>query len=91
MIFGSQFILYIVLNFAFRKFLPTPGKYEDFKARKKIRDYHAYYFQFISLVHALAAVFLGKHMSSIEFFLQTLLFSTWEAIVTISRIIYITN
>jgi p-aminobenzoyl-glutamate transporter AbgT len=44
MIFGSQFVLYIALNWAFRKFLPPPGKYEDFKARKKIRDYHAYYF-----------------------------------------------
>jgi len=48
------------LHAVLRKFLPPPGKIEEFKARKKMRDYNIYYFQFLSLFHALMAIIFGK-------------------------------
>lgn len=41
-----------MLHAVLRKTIPPPGKIEEFKARNKMRDYHAYYLQFISLFHA---------------------------------------
>ena len=55
LIFGSQLTFYFVLNAVLRKTIPPPGKIEEFKARNKMRDYHTYYLQFISLFHALMA------------------------------------
>jgi hypothetical protein len=57
--------MYILLNWVFRIVLPAPGKIEDFKAKKKMRDYHTYYFQFLSLVHALMGCIFGKRVKFI--------------------------
>ena len=55
-----QFIAYFIINALLRKFAPGPGPIEDFEKRKKMRDYHTYYFQYTSLIHALVSVIGGN-------------------------------
>lgn len=49
-----------MLHILVRLIVPSPGKKEDFIARKKLREYYFYYFQYTSLFHALVCIFVGK-------------------------------
>lgn len=44
LIFFVQFIGYFILQALVRKFAPSPGDLEKFRARKRETDYHTYYF-----------------------------------------------
>ncbi|TNV78105.1 hypothetical protein FGO68_gene3429 [Halteria grandinella] len=57
-IIGIQCAAYFVLHILVRLIVPSPGKKEDFIARKKLREYYFYYFQYTSLFHALVCIFV---------------------------------
>lgn len=59
-IIAAQCAVYFVLHILIRLIAPSPGKKEDFIARKKIREYYFYYFQYTSLIHALVSICVGK-------------------------------
>ena len=64
LIFGIQFIGYFIAHALIRRLVPEPGPKEDFIKRKKMRDYHTYYFQYTSMIHALMAIIFGKTLIS---------------------------
>jgi len=47
-----------------RKYAPSPGKIEDFEKRKRVREYHFYYFQYTSMIHAIIALITGNNAFS---------------------------
>eukprot|EP00347_Sterkiella_histriomuscorum_P002553 403367705 len=51
-----QFIAYFIMQYLARRFAPSPGTLESFKAKKREGDYHTYYFQYTSFVHAFIGV-----------------------------------
>jgi hypothetical protein len=55
-----QFIFYFVLQVLVRIFVPEPGDIKTFRERKKLKDYHFYYFQFTSILHATIGCIVGK-------------------------------
>lgn len=44
LIFGVQFVFYFFLHIAIRTFIPPPGDVKVYKEKKKMREYHTYYF-----------------------------------------------
>jgi hypothetical protein len=64
LIFASQFIFYFFLHVCIRKFVPPPGDIKSFQERKRMRDYNSYYFQYLSLFHALACCIFSNSPST---------------------------
>ena len=60
MMFAANLLFYVVLQLAVRKLVPEPAPKEQFIQKKKAHEYHFYYFQYTSLVHALVGCFAGK-------------------------------
>ena len=60
MIFFTQFAFYFILQILVRRYAPEPGDIKVFREKKKMNEYHFYYFQYTSLVHALVGCIAGK-------------------------------
>ena len=58
--FSVQFVFYFVLQALVRHFAPSPGDIKTFKEKRRLNDYHFYYFQYTSMVHALVGCICGK-------------------------------
>lgn len=43
-VFFVQFVMYFILHALVRRFAPSPGDIKTFKEKKRIGDYHTYYF-----------------------------------------------
>jgi hypothetical protein len=50
------FMFYVLVYIVARLFAPEPGKRKDFEKRNAMTDYHSYYFQSISFVHAVTSL-----------------------------------
>jgi hypothetical protein len=53
-------VFYFLLQAFVRHFAPSPGDIKTFKERRRVNDYHFYYFQFTSFVHAMVGCIAGK-------------------------------
>jgi hypothetical protein len=51
---------YFVVFVAARLVAPSPGDIKVFQEKRKMKDYYNYYFQYLSLVHAIIAIIFGK-------------------------------
>ena len=56
LVFILFFIFYVMVYVAARLFAPEPGNRKDFEKRNAMTDYHSYYFQSISFVHAITSL-----------------------------------
>ncbi|CDW77088.1 transmembrane protein [Stylonychia lemnae] len=54
-----QVAFYFTLQALVRKFAPPPGDIKVFKEKKKMNDYHFYYFQYPTFVHAIIGCIAG--------------------------------
>lgn len=59
-LFAVQFVGYFIAQWVIRKVAPSPGKLEDFKKRNRESDYHTYYFQYTSFIHAIVGCIAGN-------------------------------
>ena len=53
-----------------RQFAPSPGDIKVFKEKRRMKDYHFYYFQYTSLFHAIVGCFAGKVHFKVNFILD---------------------
>jgi hypothetical protein len=60
LIFLTNFGFYFIFHAALRKYLPEPGPRKVYEERKKMHEYHTYYFNYTSLFHALFGCIMGK-------------------------------
>lgn len=60
LIFAVQLVFYFVVQWGLRKWLPEPGTKKSFIERGKLQEYHFYYFQYTSMIHALTGCVGGK-------------------------------
>ena len=60
MIFSANLAFYFVFHALLRKFLPEPGPRKVYEEKKRMHEYHSYYFNFTSLFHALFGCIMGK-------------------------------
>ncbi|CDW75199.1 transmembrane protein [Stylonychia lemnae] len=60
-LFFIQLAFYFVLQAFARKFAPPPGDIKVFKEKKKMNDYHFYYFQYTTFVHAMLGCIAGNY------------------------------
>ena len=60
LIFLANFGFYFIFHAALRKYLPEPGPRKVYEERKKMHEYHTYYFNYTSLFHALFGCIMGK-------------------------------
>ena len=61
-IFIVQLLLYFWLQALIRKLVAEPGPWKQFPDAKKMHDYHFYYFQYTTLVHAIVGCVLGNQL-----------------------------
>ncbi|CDW79429.1 UNKNOWN [Stylonychia lemnae] len=59
-IFLVQFVAYFVAQALVRKLVPPPGDVKVFLEKKRMKDYHSYYFQYTSFIHAMIGIILGN-------------------------------
>jgi hypothetical protein len=55
-VFMGFFMFYVIIYVAARVYAPEPGNRKDFEKRNAMTDYHSYYFQSISFVHAITTL-----------------------------------
>lgn len=61
-LFLVQLVFYFLLQVIVRKFAPPPGDVKVFKEKNKMNDYHFYYFQYTTFIHAMIGCIFGKHL-----------------------------
>ena len=61
--FFVVFIVYTTIHAVLRKVLTPPGDIREFEKKKKMHKYHAYYFQYTSIIHAVIGILTGKLLS----------------------------
>ena len=59
-IFFLNFGFYFVFHALLRKYLPEPGPKKLYEEKKRMFEYHTYYFNYTSLFHAVFGCIMGK-------------------------------
>jgi hypothetical protein len=67
LIFLANFWFYFIFHATLRKYLPEPGPRKVYEERKKMHEYHTYYFNYTSLFHALFGCIMGKFYQKSSF------------------------
>ncbi len=60
LIFFANLAFYFAFHAALRRFLPEPGPRKVYEEKKRMFEYHTYYFNYTSLFHALFGCIMGK-------------------------------
>ena len=61
LIFFSWLIFYFALQGFVRKYAPGPGPIKIYQEKKKMHDYHFFYFQYCTMLHALIGCIVSKN------------------------------
>lgn len=59
-IFMANLAFYFVFQYLLRTYLPEPGPKKHYIEKKKLYEYHTYYFNYTSLFHAIFGCIMGK-------------------------------
>ena len=61
-IFQANLAFYFAFHASLRRFLREPGPKKIYEEKKKMHEYHTYYFNFTSLFHAVFGCIMGKNL-----------------------------